>query len=491
MKEDVDGSIHLGRQLPFNPSTANDPNGDGSHGMLSKSAEKGEFRLPWVGQGPSMTTTRFAPSPTGHLHIGNLRTALFNFLISRKSGGTFILRLDDTDPERSRPEFADSIRFDLDWLGLHWDRIERQSDRLELYAEAADRLRQSGRLYECFETPEELSLKRRVQLRAGKAPVYDREGLFLTKEQRDELGAVRPGYWRFRLDRERIEWDDGIQGRISIDAASVSDPVLVRADGQFLYTHASVVDDIDMGISNIVRGADHITNTATQIQIMRQLGAEPPIFAHHSMLTGKDGGPLAKRTGSHSVRGLRQAGIEPMTILSMLASVGTSDPPRFVPEPEELAGLFDLAAFSAAPARIDDGDFRAFNAKVLASSPFEFAAEAVSELDVPPNLAHRFWETTRENISTMAELRDWWSIFRDGADSVVEPADSEFVRLALDMLPEPPYGADTWKSWTGLVSERTGRRGKSLFMPLRLALTGRRSGPDMSNVMQLVQVVRR
>ena len=438
-----------------------------------------------------MTTTRFAPSPTGHLHIGNLRTALFNCLVSRKSGGTFILRLDDTDRERSLPEYADSIRHDLDWLGLHWDRTERQSDRLRLYAEAADSLRRCGRLYECFETPDELSLKRRMQLRAGKAPVYDREGLHLSEREKDALRAARPGYWRFRLDPDRVEWDDGVQGRVSIDAASLSDPVLIRADGQFLYTHASVVDDLDMGISDVVRGADHITNTATQIQIMKQLGSDIPAFAHHSLLTGPDGGPLAKRDGSNSIRRMRELGIEPMTILAMLASLGTSGQPRLDSTLADLAERFDLADFSSSPARMDDSEFGSLNAKYLASRDFGFAAEAVSELGVPQHLARKFWETTRENISTMAELKGWWLLFRDGADPVIDPQDREFVRSAFEVLPSPPYGPGAWRSWTDAVRDRTGRKGKALFMPLRLALTGRRTGPDMSDVLELVQAVRR
>ncbi len=438
-----------------------------------------------------MTKTRFAPSPTGHLHIGNLRTALFNYLIARQSGGEFILRLDDTDRERSRQEFVESIKRDLEWLGLDWDSSARQSGRLELYSDAAERLRKDERLYECFETPEELSLKRKMQLRAGKAPVYDREGFYLTRSRRDELRNTRPGYWRFRLDQERIEWDDGIQGHLSVDAASVSDPVLIRADGQFLYTHASVVDDLDMGISHVVRGADHITNTAVQIQIIHQLGKTPPRFAHHSLLTGPDGGPLGKRRGSFTVKDCRADGIEPMTILAILASVGSSDQPSLVSTHSELAERFDLGAFSGAPTKIDESDFRSLNSRLLASLPYQFAASSISELGVPGELAQRFWETIRENISKLGDLDDWWKIFRDGADPVVESEDREFVATAFGLLPDPPFDADTWKTWTRAVGERTGRKGRSLYMPLRLALTGRSAGPDMSAVMQLVQTVRR
>ena len=438
-----------------------------------------------------MTIARFAPSPTGHLHIGNLRTALFNFLVSRKQGGSFILRLDDTDSTRSKQEYVDSIMFDLDWLGLHWDRVERQSERLDRYAEVAERLKQDGRLYECFETPEELALKRRMQLRTGKAPIYDREGLRLSDSQRDQLRSEQPGYWRFRLDRERVEWVDGIHGAVSVDAASVSDPVLVRADGQFLYTHASVVDDLDMAITHVVRGADHITNTATQVQIMRQLGGEPPSFVHHSLLTGADGGPLAKRDGANSIRGMRAEGIEPMTILAMLASVGTSHQPRFEASAADLAGEFNLSAFSPAPARIDESEFRGLNAKYLAGLPFEYAATRIRELGIPRGLERAFWGAVRENISRLDDLIDWWSICRDGVDPVVGPEDRDFVNSAMRLLPAPPFDGSTWKSWTGQVSEETGRRGKSLFMPLRLALTGRSKGPGMGELMPLMQTVRR
>ena len=256
-----------------------------------------------------MTTTRFAPSPTGHIHVGNLRTALFNFLIARKAGGTFILRIDDTDPERSKEHYVDAIKEDLDWLGLTWDRFERQSLRLDRYAETADNLRAAGRLYEAFETPTELDLKRKKQLNMGKPPVYDRAALALSEADRDRLRAERgQGHWRFLLDRERIEWVDGIGGPTSIDAASVSDPVLIRGDGQVLYTFASVVDDVDMGVTDIVRGADHITNTATQIQIIQAIGGTPPAFAHHSLLTGPQGWDDEHGEGSATLLAMRAAG---------------------------------------------------------------------------------------------------------------------------------------------------------------------------------------
>ncbi|MGY9052550.1 MAG: glutamate--tRNA ligase, partial [Rhodobacterales bacterium] len=258
-----------------------------------------------------MTTTRFAPSPTGFIHVGNLRTALFNYMIARKNGGEFILRLDDTDSNRSTTEYADAIKEDLTWLGLDWDRVEKQSHRLERYKQAAQELRDIGRFYECFETPVELDLKRKKQLNMGKPPVYDRSALALTDEQKIKLKSERESHWRFQLDQERIVWVDGILGDLSIDAGSVSDPVLIRGDGQFLYTMASVCDDIDFGITNVVRGSDHVTNTATQIQIIEAMGASVPNFAHHSLLTGPQGEPLSKRLGTLSLRDLRANGLEP------------------------------------------------------------------------------------------------------------------------------------------------------------------------------------
>ncbi|MEM7321170.1 MAG: glutamate--tRNA ligase, partial [Pseudomonadota bacterium] len=297
-----------------------------------------------------MTTTRFAPSPTGYIHVGNLRTALMNFLIARKAGGTFILRIDDTDPERSKEEYVDAIKQDLEWLGLHWDRIERQSERLDRYAQAADKLRSINRFYEAFETPTELDLKRKKQLNMGKPPVYDRAALALNEEQREALRVERGnGVWRFKLDHQRIEWQDGILGDVSIDAASVSDPVLIRGDGQVLYTIASVVDDTEMGVTNVVRGSDHVTNTATQIQIIDALGGTCPDFAHHSLLTGPQGEALSKRLGTLALRDLREQGVQPMALLSLMARLGSSDPVELRDDMQQLIDGFDVTRFGAAP----------------------------------------------------------------------------------------------------------------------------------------------
>ena len=437
------------------------------------------------------TITRFAPSPTGYIHVGNLRTALMNYLIARKTGGQFILRLDDTDQERSKQEYADGIMRDLEWLGIHWDRVEKQSLRLERYAEAAEGLRASGRFYEVFETPVELDLKRKKQLNMGKPPVYDRAGLNLSDEDKAKLRAEgRAGYWRFLLNQNRIEWADGILGPISIDAASVSDPVLIRADGQVLYTFASSVDDVDMGVTHIVRGADHVTNTATQIQIMEAMGGTPPAFAHHSLLTGPQGEALSKRLGTLSLRDLRARGVEPAALLSLMARLGSSKPVDLMTSMDELAEGFDLSSFGAAPTKFDAEDLFPLTRAYVAGLPFATVAERIAALGVPAEMAEAFWNVARENITVLDDLGQWWALCRDGAEPLVEAEDADFVREALALLPARPWTTATWGDWTKAVQAATGRKGKGLFMPLRKALTGRERGPEMADLMPLLQVVR-
>ena len=438
-----------------------------------------------------MTITRFAPSPTGYIHVGNLRTALMNYLIARKAGGTFILRIDDTDPVRSEEKYVDGIKQDLEWLGLHWDKVERQSERLDRYADAAEKLRSIDRFYEAFETPTELDLKRKKQLNMGKPPVYDRAALNLSAEESDTLRAERgDGVWRFKLDQERINWKDGILGDISIDAASVSDPVLIRGDGQVLYTIASVVDDTDMGVTNVVRGSDHVTNTATQIQIMKALGMTPPSFAHHSLLTGPQGEALSKRLGTLALRDLREQGVQPMALLSMMARLGSSDPMELRSEMSELIDGFEVSSFGTAPTKFDVSDLFPLTANVLQVKPLADVADQIADLGVPADLAETFWTVTRDNITTLKDLAAWWTLFSEGADPVIDDEDAEFVAQAMDMLPEGPFDDTTWKTWTGAVKEATGRKGKGLFMPLRKALTGQSHGPDMSASMTLLQVVK-
>ncbi len=438
-----------------------------------------------------MTTTRFAPSPTGYIHVGNLRTALMNYLIARKEGGTFILRIDDTDPERSKEEYVDAIKQDLDWLGLHWDRVERQSERLDRYAEAADKLRELGRFYEAFETPTELDLKRKKQLNMGKPPVYDRAALNLSDAEKETMRAERGnGVWRFKLDHERIEWKDGILGDISIDAASVSDPVLIRGDGQVLYTIASVVDDTEMGVTDVVRGSDHVTNTATQIQIIEALGGACPRFAHHSLLTGPQGEALSKRLGTLALRDLREQGVQPMALLSLMARLGSSDPVELRSDMAELIEGFDLNRFGAAPTKFDVQDLFPLTAKHLQSLPLTDVAEAVADAGVPAELAEPFWQMARENITTLTDLKGWWELCRDGAEPLIADEDRAFITEAIALLPEGPFDGETWGVWTKAVKEATGRKGKGLFMPLRKALTGMERGPEMAALLPLLQVIR-
>ena len=434
-----------------------------------------------------MTVTRFAPSPTGFIHVGNLRTALFNWMMARKSGGTFILRIDDTDPERSKEEYVDAIKEDLTWLGLHWDRVERQSERLDRYAAEATRLRDMGRFYEAWETPTELDLKRKKQLNMGRPPVYDRAALALSDADRTRLRDERgQGVWRFKLDHERIEWTDGILGDVSIDAASVSDPVLIRADGQVLYTFASVVDDIDMGVTNIVRGSDHVTNTATQIQIIQALGGTPPGFAHHSLLTGPQGEALSKRLGTLALRDLRARGIEPMAILSLMARLGSSDPVELRANHDELIAGFDITHFGAAPTKFDADDLVPLTARVVQSLNAGDVAEELAAAGVPDEAREVYWSAVRGNVDTRAEAGVWWPVFEGRATPVVADEDREFVSQAFEILGDPPYSAETWSAWTNAVKEATGRKGKGLFMPLRLAVTGQARGPEMAEVMPLL-----
>ena len=437
------------------------------------------------------TITRFAPSPTGYIHVGNLRTALMNYLIARKSGGQFILRLDDTDQERSKQEYADGIMRDLEWLGLHWDRVEKQSLRMDRYRAEAENLKAAGRFYECFESPVELDLKRKKQLNMGKPPVYDRASLHLTEEDRAKARAEgREGYWRFLLNQTRIEWADGIIGPVSIDAASVSDPVLIRADGQVLYTFASSVDDVDMGVTHIVRGADHVTNTATQIQIMEAMGGTPPAFAHHSLLTGAKGEELSKRLGTLSLRDLRARGVAPAALLSLMARLGSSKPVALMTDLDELAEGFDVESFGTAPTKFDAEDLFPLTRAYVQGLPFDAVAARIAELGVPADKAEAFWRVAKDNITVLDDLAGWWDLFVNGAEPMVEDEDRDFIAQALALLPPQPWTQATWGEWTAAVKEATGRKGKGLFMPLRKALTGQAHGPEMADVMPLLQVVR-
>ena len=437
-----------------------------------------------------MTTTRFAPSPTGHLHVGNLRTALFNYLIARQMDGTFVLRIDDTDPVRSKPKYVDSIKRDLEWLGLNWDRIEFQSNRLEQYAQTAEKLRDMGKLYECFESSLELDLKRKKQLNMGKPPVYDRSSLTLSKKEKDSLRVESNGYWRFMLDQSRIDWADGILGETSIDVASVSDPVLIRGDGQVLYTLASICDDTDMGVSYVVRGSDHVTNTATQIQIIQALSGNVPKFAHHSLLVGSKGEGLSKRLGSLALGDMREAGLQPMALLSHLAKLGSSEPVELMGSLDEIILGFDLTKFGASPTKFDQMDLAPLTMKYLQGLSASDIIADISALGVPPEKAEDFWNIVRMNISTLKDLSAWWDLMEKGAEPKIDDQDREFVLKAVSLLPPGQFDANTWKTWTQNVTEVTGRSGKNLYMPLRKALTGMSHGPDMGHLLPFLKNIK-
>lgn len=434
-----------------------------------------------------MTVTRFAPSPTGLLHVGNLRTALFNALLARRHGGRFLLRIDDTDDTRSEARFEAAIREDLRWVGLGWDSEFRQSDRLPIYEAAAARLRAAGRLYPCYETPEELEIRRRIQRAAGRPPVYDRAALRLTEAERaaHEAAGRRP-HWRFRLDATPIGWDDGIQGAQRIDPAHVSDPVLIREDGRFLYTLASVVDDIDTGITDVVRGADHITNTAVQVQIFAALGAAPPRFAHLSLLTGPGGAALSKREGALALADLRDEGVEPMALVSALARLGSSRNVEPLAGVDEAAASFELAGFGAAPVVFDPELLVRLSAQILHAAPFAAVAGRLAALGIEGPQAEAFWLAVRPNLARLDEARDWWAMVIHGAEPVVAPDDEAFVAQALAALPPRPWDSTAWATWTNRLKAETGRKGAALFRPLRRLLTGRDHGPDMAALMPLL-----
>ena len=426
---------------------------------------------------------RFAPSPTGKLHVGNIRAALTNWLFARKTGGKFLLRLDDTDAERSTEAFARGIEADLAWLGLRHDLFARQSDRAPAHDAAADRLRAMGRLYPCYETADELDRRRRRQLAQHKPPVYDRAALRLTDAQRASLEAEgRKPHWRFKLSGQTVTFTDVIRGEVHIDTSSLSDPVLIREDGRYLYTLPSVVDDIDFAVSHIIRGEDHVTNTGVQIEIFEALGAPVPVFAHFSMLVGAGGEALSKRIGSLSIESFRDEGFEPQAINSLLAKLGTSDPVVARLTLDELVAEFDLSRFSRAPAHFDMAELRALNHKILHATPFDAVAGRLASLGVGGGGA--FWEAVRDNVELIGDAVAWWNVVAGPLAPVVE--DPAFLARAAELLPAEPFDGGSWGGWTAAITASTGAKGKALFMPLRLALTGLAHGPEMKKLLPLI-----
>ncbi|MET1110263.1 MAG: glutamate--tRNA ligase [Allosphingosinicella sp.] len=426
--------------------------------------------------------TRFAPAPTGRLHVGNIRTAVHNWLWARKHGGRFILRLDDTDEARSSDANAEGIREDLAWLGLAWDEEHRQSQRFGRYEAAFERLREAGRVYPAYETAQELDLKRKVQLSRGKPPVYDRAALQLSEADRAgfESGGRSP-HWRFRLDHDApIEWDDLIRGRQHFDPALLSDPVVRREDGSWLYMLPSSVDDVDMGVTHVLRGEDHVANTALQLQMFEAMGAPAPAFAHEALLVGSEG-KLSKRLGSLGADALREAGIEPIALVAKLARLGTSLPVEPATAPDALIETFDFATFGRAPARFDLDELSQLNARIVHLLPFEAVAGRL-----PDGMGPDDWAAIRPNLKTVAEASDWWDILHGHVEAKAAAEDRPLIEAAAEALGGIDWSEAPWLQLVAALKAATGRTGKALFRPLRLALTGRESGPEMAALLPLI-----
>lgn len=423
--------------------------------------------------------TRFAPSPTGFLHIGNARTALLCYLYARKEGGTFLLRIDDTDTERSKQEYTDAIKRDLEWLGLEWDELEHQSSRFDRYNEAVEKLKADGRLYPCYETTQELDVKRKMQLSRGKPPLYDRAALKLTDEEKaafDKEGRVP--HWRFKLNDESVIWEDEIRGRTEFSGQFASDPILIRENGAYTYMLPSTVDDIDMNITHVLRGEDHVSNTAVQIQMFQALDGDVPSFAHNALIKGKEG-KLSKRKGGNSLAELRDEGIEPMAINSLLAKVGTSDPIEIRSDLAQLVDEFDIHKFGKNQTFYDADDLDRLTEKLLHELSYEQVKE---KINAPIDEA--FWQAVQGNITRLGEVATWYALCHEPLTPIID--DAEFLSQAAELLPEGEWGEGTWSEWTNAVKDKTGRKGKELFMPIRKALTAMDHGPELKALLPLI-----
>ena len=425
---------------------------------------------------------RFAPSPTGLLHVGNGRTALINFLAARKLSGGMVLRIDDTDRERSKPEYEQAILEDLAWLGIGHDLMVRQTERAQRHHAAAELLKSKGLLYPAYETTEELERRRKRTLALKKPPIYDRAALRLSVEEREDLERQgRPPHWRFKLSQSKVSWCDLIRGDVEMDTAHLSDPVLIRADGSFLYTLPSVVDDIDLAITHIIRGEDHVTNTAVQIEIFAALGRELPTFAHFPLLVGSGGEALSKRLGSLSLRQMREEGIEASALFAYLARIGTSEPVSLAEHAELVAG-FDFAKIGRAPAHFDPAELAGLSARLLHGLDYETVRHRLHDLGVGGGDA--FWLAVRANLSRFSEVVDLWRIVAGPVEPCIE--DPDLAQLAIECLPPGDVDENTWSHWTGEISVRSGRKGRQLFRPLRLALTGLEHGPELKKLLPLI-----
>ncbi len=429
------------------------------------------------------TVTRFAPSPTGLLHLGNIRTALINWLYARTNNGKFILRIDDTDLERSKDEYISQIKYDLDWLGIDFDETFNQSSRFDRYREQFEKLKADGRIYPCYETPEELERKRKLLIAAGGKQVYDRSAMELTDQQKKDYEAEgRKPHWRFLLKTERMKWDDLLKGEIDIDLTSLSDPVLFREDGVPLYTFSSAVDDIDYGITNVIRGDDHTSNTAVQVEIINALDQNKITFAHHALLKASSGDKLSKRDNVISISSFREANMEPISILSLLATIGTSNSIELKDNIDQIKSEFKLSTISTSPGRIEIDVLNALNKKQVQKYNFSEIEERLKKID--EKIDQKFWETIRGNLNVVEDIKQWTDIVFNS--ETIKPSDKDYIKIAIELIPDDPWNDETWGLWTSAIKEKTGRKGKDLFLPLREAFTGLNHGPEMKLLIQLL-----
>ena len=427
--------------------------------------------------------TRFAPSPTGLLHVGNIRTALFNYLFSLKNSGKFILRIDDTDSERSTEEFSDQILKDLDWLGLKIDQIFKQSERLEVYNRYFQKLIDNNFVYKCFETSEELESKRKRLVARRMPPVYDRSSLYLSEEDIEQyLKEGRKPYWRFKLSGKRTNFNDLICGDVSVDTSAQSDPVIVREDGRFLYNLRSVIDDIEMGITNIIRGEDHVTNSGIQVEMFKCLEKEPPIFGHHPLLVDENGDPFSKRNSAASVKGLMEENYEPMAINSLNASIGTSLEINIFKSLNDIANEIDLNQIARAPARFSMNQLSRLNSDILSRLDIETVSERLKSNDII--FDQKIWDVIKSNIRNINEYKEWYEIINGSIK--VENLDQDFINLTESLLPPEPWDDSTWGDWISLIKKSSDKKGKDLFLPLRRAITGLSDGPELKNIILLM-----
>ncbi|MGH1377711.1 MAG: glutamate--tRNA ligase [Alphaproteobacteria bacterium] len=427
---------------------------------------------------------RFAPSPTGMLHVGNARTALISWLFTREKNGHFLLRIDDTDQERSKQEYEEAVESGLKWLGVDWDDKTRQRDRGSIYEAKIEQLKADGRLYPCYETPQELDLKRKSQLSRKLPPIYDRESLNLSDEKLKEYKEEgRKPHWRFKLNHAPIEWNDNVRGSVKFNGADLSDPVLIREDGSPLYHICSVIDDIEYGITHVIRGEDHVSNTACHIQMFEALGATAPNFAHLPLLSDKEGAKLSKRIGSLSLKELQDDGLEAMSVVSLMARLGSSEPIEAFSRIDDVINNFDISKFSRGTPKFDPDELVRLNGKILHDLSFSSINTRLSEIGLD-SMDEGFWDAVKPNIELLSDVQEWWRVAKGDVTPIIE--DQEFIDEALALLPETPWDEKTWMQWANAVKEKTGRKGKKLFMPLRQAITGMEHGPELANLLLLI-----